>query len=53
MHIFAENEPVLFLIHEIVVNENDDLVLIAQRILNCIFDSHSYAYKVSDFKNYD
>ena len=36
-----------------MVNENDKLVLIAQRIVNCIFDSHSYAQKVSDFDNYD
>ena len=27
--------------------------LIAQRIFNCIFYRHSYAYKVSDFDNYD
>ena len=35
------------------MNENDKLVLIALRLLNCIFDSHSYTYKVSDFDNYD
>ena len=41
------------IVHVPVVNENDKFVLIAQRILNCIFDSHSYAYKVSDFESYD
>ena len=42
------------IIHEMVENENDKFVLIAQRILNCLFfDSHSYADKVSDFDNYD
>ena len=36
-----------------VVNENDKFVSIAQRILNYIFNSNSYAYKLSDFDNYD
>ena len=41
------------IIHEMVVNESNKLVLIAQRIFDCIFESHNYAYKVPDFDSYD
>ena len=51
-----QNEPVFFLAHEIVAYEktgkNDEFVLLAQRIFDCIFGGHSYTYEVSDFDNF-